>query len=154
MLGRQSDSDGPPDRDDVRYSDGQHDRDPDSISPDRRYRAVTAMRFYLAAMFAVVLLDLFDKLVERYGHRVTDSNWLLPDDKAIVFGVYEDVRRNGLRRDVRFLFIKIPFVKTWGITNLGRSPIPEYGLRSHTLRWIDIDDPFYGGWRIDPPLEG
>lgn len=113
-------------------------------------------RLYLISMFAVVFLDLFDKLAARYGHRIDadNLNWLMPD-KPIVFGVYENVWRNGVRRDIRFLFIKIPFIKTWGIVSAPYfSPMPEYGFRSHKLKWIDIDDPLYGGWRIDPPLEG
>lgn len=111
------------------------------------------IRAYLAAMFAVMLLDLFDKLAERYGLRIKSYEWAPLPDKWIVFGVYEDVRIHGIRRDVRFLFVKIPFVTTWGIMPDYRHPI-AYGFRSHKLRWIETDDPLYGGWRIDPPLEG
>lgn len=110
---------------------------------------------YLATMFAVVLLDIFDKLVARYGFHVKegDCNWIIPD-RAIVFGTIECIEI-GVRRQLRFLFVKIPVVKTWGYIQ-GRHPAAPYafGWRSHRLQWMEGNNPFCGGWRIEPPLEG
>lgn len=106
---------------------------------------------YLATMFAVVLLDIFDKLVARYGIRPKPCDLIPP--AGLVFGVIEDVRRHGFPKEVRFLYIPIPFVKTWGVLNPFQHPLcQEYGFRSHRLRWLELDDPEYGGWRIDPPF--
>jgi len=110
-------------------------------------------RAYLATMFAVVILDIFDKLVARYGIR--PKPWETLPSTGLVFGVLEDAWNNGVRREARFMYIPIPFVKTWGVLNPFQHPLMhEYGFRSHRLRWIELDDPLFGGWRIDPPLEG
>jgi hypothetical protein len=119
------------------------------------------IRLYLTSIFAVCFLDLFDKCFERYGVRIKNGWEPLPD-KAIVFGVIEGGFDPRVRahRDMRFFIMKIPIVTTWGITNLWKGPIPEYGFRSHKLMWIegwngdDIGIKSYRGWRIDPPLEG
>jgi hypothetical protein len=110
-------------------------------------------RLYLVSMFAIVFLDLFDKLYDRYG--VIIDEWDPIPEKPIVFGRLRNMRdAYGIRRDIRFLFVKIPFVRTWGITNWMCSPIPQYGFRTHTLRWIEVGIEDFSGWKIWPPLEG
>lgn len=115
-------------------------------------------RLYLVTMFTIVALDILDKLLERYGVTVKEFDPI--PDGPIVIGRVESIWRAGVRCSPRFLIVKIPFIKTWGIKNLFVSPIPEYGFRSHRLMWIEGWDgdafgmkSFYG-WRIEPPLEG
>jgi len=116
-------------------------------------------RLYLVSIFAIVFLDLFDKLYDRHG--VKFEPWKLLPDRPIVFGRIELGRAygGGPMYEKRFLFVKIPFIRTWGyIPGIHPMMSNAFGWRTHKLQWIEDDgnpDPMnQTGWHIVPPFEG
>ena len=120
------------------------------------------IKLYLIVMFAVPLLDAFDRLFARTAFRMDAQNGCaLWPDRLISWGIVSNVRVNpGLPlHDLRFFRMKVPLLRTWGIT--GRpwtDPYgPSYGFREHWLYWIE--GRMYGGefakfagWHLEPRL--
>lgn len=102
----------------------------------------------LALMFALPVLQVFDRLVERYNYRVRGPAGAIPD-RVFVFGMLENELIDGVRRDLRFARLKLP-IRTWG--RLNWSKYSEYGFREHYLFYIEGAPPGQT-WRVIPPLE-
>jgi hypothetical protein len=112
-----------------------------------------AIRMYLLVMFLLPLLDAFDRVFARTAIRMDGTGTGLWPTRRIAWGIITDVLLlNGVRRDLRFLRLKLP-VRTWGpiFTNYRWG---ETGFREHWLQWIEggAHNP-YCGWHIVPPLE-
>lgn len=104
------------------------------------------MSYYLAGMFLIPLLEWLDRLHERHAVRL--ELWDGIPDKAVVIGIFVNACSNGIRRDLRFVRIKLP-IWSWG----PQFPFMSYGFVQHSLFWIEGDREYFG-WQLQPPLEG
>ena len=97
-------------------------------------------------MFLIPLLDLYDRLFERFG--VTIHPWdALPNDQIIVFGTIV-----GSMENQRFLRIKLP-IHTYGPDWIHN----YYRMRVHYALWIENRRPItpektFLGWNVYPSL--
>lgn len=108
-------------------------------------------RIYVISMFLLPLLDLYDRLFERYGVKV-DWGELIPD-RTIVFGtITGSSRSQTYLQSQRFLRIKLP-IHTWGFDPI----FYRFCWLAHYAMWIENrpPNPYYKtflGWSFYPPL--
>lgn len=97
-------------------------------------------------MLGCLLLDLWDRFVERHT-TVCESPWMsFPEDQRYGWFVWED----GATW-CHFFMLKLPFVRSWGpvIRNYN---LDEQGWRDHRLFYVRGNSATQLGWRIEPPF--
>lgn len=118
------------------------------------------INLYLIVMFAIPLLDAFDRVFARTAIRLDASSGsaMWPADRRICWGIISNARLDpGLPpRELRFFRVKLP-IRTWGLTSAPwvNPYSATYGLRGHWLEWVEggRQSPLLG-FHITPRLEG